>query len=117
MPAVEPCAISQDSPAQQSALFVHPPQLGTQAPPVKHWKPPPSVGTQGGPSPPSGAQQSEDDAHALPGFTQPRPLHRGTPTLSGSHESVVSQLPAQQSHGCEHAIVLSLQTCPFGWQV
>jgi hypothetical protein len=117
MPWVEPWAITQVSPAQQSALVVHDPQFNTQAPPWKHWSPPPSTGTHGGPTPPSGAQQSAAVTHAPPGFTQPRPLHRGTPTLSGWHESVVSQLPAQQSHGWPQAIVLSLQTWPFGWQV
>jgi hypothetical protein len=44
-------------------------------------------------------------------------VQRGTPTLSGWHESVVSQLPEQQSQGWPHAIVFSLQTWPFGWQV
>jgi hypothetical protein len=117
LPEVEPCDISQTSPAQQSALVVHAPHFGTHAPPVKHWKPPPSTGTNGGPTPPSGAQQSAAVAQAWPGLTQLPPVQRGTPTLSGWQESVVSQLPEQQSQGWLQDIDFSLQTWPGGWQV
>jgi hypothetical protein len=114
---VEPCATTHVSPAQQSAFVVQEPQFLTQAPPWKHWKPPPSTGTHGGARPPSGAQQSAAVTHDPPGWTQLKPVHRGTPTLSGWQESTCSQLPEQQSQGCPHAMFFSLQTWPFGWQV
>lgn len=98
---------------QQSALIEHAPQVFTQLPPAKHTKGevPPGFGTQGSP-----LQQSALDAHAAPAATHCTPVQRGTPTLSGLHVSMVSQLPAQQSHDALHDIVLSLQTSPFGLQ-
>jgi hypothetical protein len=74
------------------------------------------LGTHGSCAPPSGAQQSALETHVTPGPVHCTPVQRGTPTLSGLQTSWVSQLPEQQSQGCEQAIVLSLQTWPFGWQ-
>jgi len=59
-------------------------------------------------------QQSALDAHACPGARHAAPVHRGTPTLSGLHVSLFSQLPAQQSHDALQDIVASLQTSPLG---
>jgi hypothetical protein len=101
----------QLSPAQQSALMVHPPQDGTQVV-VPHTKGDPEglgLGTQGRP-----LQQSALDAHACPEPTHCAGVHRGTPTLSGLQVSIVSQLPAQQSHEELHDIVCNLHTSPFG---
>ncbi len=41
-------------------------------------------------------------------------MHRGTPTLSCRHVSIVSQLPLQQSHDALQLIVANLHTSPFG---
>jgi hypothetical protein len=100
------------SPAQQSALTVHPPQVGTHVPPPKQTNcgtPPSGFGTQGKP-----LQQSALVEHALPATTHEAPVHRGTPTLSVRQVSWVSQLPLQQSHEALQLIVFSLQTSPFG---
>ena len=81
--------------------------------------PPPGAGTQGSWVPPSGVQQSALVTQAAlgPAHAVPFPfVQRGTPTLSVWHVSSVSQLPEQQSQGCPHDIVFSLQTWPFGWQ-
>ncbi len=112
IPLVEPMATMHDSPAQQSALMVQPPHAGTHAPPVRQTNGPPAspgFGTQG--SPP---QQSALEEHACPAPTQLTPVQRGTPMRSVLHVSIVSQLPAQQSHEELHVIVESLQTSPFG---
>ena len=61
-------------------------------------------------------QQSALDAHELPAPTHWAPVQRGTPTLSCLHVSIVSQLPAQQSHDELHDIVASLHTSPLGLQ-
>jgi hypothetical protein len=70
---------------------------------------PPGLGTHGAP-----LQQSALDAHELPAFTHWAKAQRGTPTLSCLQVSIVSQLPAQQSHDELHDIVLSLHTSPLG---
>jgi hypothetical protein len=109
---VLPCATTQDSPAQQSALIVHLPQLGTQLDvPQTNGAPAAGFGTQGSP-----LQQSALDAQACPAPTHCTSVHRGTPTLSGLHVSLTSQLPEQQSHDALHDIVFSLHTSPFGLQ-
>jgi hypothetical protein len=72
---------------------------------------PVGFGTHGRP-----LQQSALEAHAAPAFTHWAPVHRGTPTLSCLHVSIVSQLPAQQSHDALHDVVASLQTSPLGLQ-
>jgi hypothetical protein len=48
--------------------------------------------------------------------TQVAGEHRGTPTLSWWQVSLVSQLPAQQSHDELQDIVASLHTSPSGLQ-
>ena len=69
------------------------------------------MGTHGAP-----LQQSALDAHELPAFKHCGPVHRGTPTLSCLQVSIVSQLPAQQSHDELQLIVASLHTSPLGLQ-
>jgi hypothetical protein len=103
----------QVSSAQQSALSVHPPQVGTQLA-VKQTRVEPAspgfgLGTQGRP-----LQQSALETHACPAPTHAAPVQRGTPTLSSLQVSCVSQLPLQQSHDELQLIVASLQTSPFG---
>jgi hypothetical protein len=61
-------------------------------------------------------QQFAPDAQASPAFAHWSPAHRGTPTLSGLHVSLFSQLPLQQSQEALHDIVASLQTSPSGLQ-
>ncbi len=109
-PLVLAGAMMQLVPGQQSALVLHPPQVGT------HWfaehtkgAPDPGFGTQGAP-----LQQSALDAHDAPAFTHCPSLHRGTPRLSCLHVSIVSQLPLQQSHEALQEVVASLHTAPFG---
>ncbi len=60
-------------------------------------------------------QQLALEAHAAPAPTH-APAQRGTPTLSWTQVSCVSQLPLQQSHDELHDIVFSLQTSPSGLQ-
>jgi hypothetical protein len=61
-------------------------------------------------------QQLALDAHPPPACTQVAGAQRGTPTLSCRQVSIVSQLPAQQSHDALQLIVFSLQTSPSGLQ-
>jgi hypothetical protein len=69
-------------------------------------------GTQGAP-----LQQSALEAQPVPASAHCALAHRGTPSLSCLHVSIVSQLPAQQSHVELHDIVASLHTAPFGSQL
>jgi hypothetical protein len=69
------------------------------------------LGTHGAPP-----QQLALDAHALPALAHCAGAHRGTPTLSCLQVSMVSQLPAQQSHEELQLIVFNLQTSPSGLQ-
>jgi hypothetical protein len=97
-------------PPQQSELSVQLPHAATQlVAPHTYGGEPAVLGTHGSP-----LQQSALDAHALPAPTHATPVHRGTPTLSALHVSIVLQLPAQQSHDALHDIVASLHTSPFG---
>jgi hypothetical protein len=112
IPAVVPCPMMHVEPAQQSALIVQPPQVGTHFPPPKQTNcgvPPAGFGTHGSP-----LQQSALVEQAWPAATHMAPAHRGTPTLSCRHVSIVSQLPAQQSHDALQLIVFNLHTSPFG---
>jgi hypothetical protein len=106
--------MTQDVPLQQSALSVQAPQAPMhEVPEHTYGGVPPSTGfgTQGIPP-----QQFALEAHAPPGLTHWAPAHRGTPMLSCLQVSLVSQLPAQQSHDELHDIVLSLHTSPSGLQ-
>jgi hypothetical protein len=101
-------------PGQQSAFDVHAPQFThIVVPQMNGGAVPPSTylgsGTQGRPS-----QQSALEAHDAPASTHMAPAHRGTPSLSCLHVSIVSQLPAQQSHEALHELVASLHTSPLG---
>jgi hypothetical protein len=116
IPAALPACVTQDVPGQQSALLVQPPHAGTHTadPQTKRGVPASpgfGLGTQG-----KWLQQLALDAHPPPAGTQVAGAHRGTPTLSCRQVSIVSQLPAQQSHEALQLIVLSLQTFPSGWQ-
>jgi hypothetical protein len=114
MQCVLPTGMVQYSPGQQSAFDVHAPQPGTHVPVCRQTKGgllPAGVGTQGSP-----LQQSALVTHACPALSQATLVHRGTPRLSCLHVSIVSQLPAQQSHDELHDIVLSLHTSPSGLQ-
>jgi hypothetical protein len=73
---------------------------------------PVGLGTHGAP-----LQQSALDAQPAPASAHWALAQRGTPSLSCLHVSIVSQLPAQQSHVELHDIVWSLQTAPFGSQL
>jgi hypothetical protein len=105
--------MTQDEPAQQSALFVQAPQVGTHAaaPQMNRGPLALGLGMQG-----EWLQQLALDAHPPPVGTHFAGAHRGTPTLSCLQVSIVSQLPAQQSHEELQVIVLSLQTSPSGLQ-
>jgi hypothetical protein len=109
---VLPGATTQDEPGQQSAVFVHGPQAGTHCV-LKQTKggvpPTTGLGTHGAPP-----QQFALDAQAPPTLTHCAPAHRGTPTLSWWHVSIVSQLPLQQSHDELQDMVFSLHTSPSG---
>jgi len=110
-PDALPVGTTHVSPAQQSALIVQVPQLGTHVvdPQTYGGVVPLGFGTHGRP-----LQQSAADAHACPAPTHATPVHRGMPTLSVLHVSMVLQLPAQQSHEALHDCVASLHTSPFG---
>jgi hypothetical protein len=112
---VLPCGTAQKSPAQQSAFVVHAPQLGTHCT-EEH--------TRGGVPPSTGLgthgallQQSALVEQPLPALPHWAFAQRGTPSLSGLQVSIVSQLPAQQSHVALQLIVASLHTAPLGSQL
>jgi hypothetical protein len=117
VPLVLPCAIEQNSPAQQSALVVHAPHEGMHCT-AEHTRGgvPPSagagLGTHGAP-----LQQSALVEQPLPAFTHWASAQRGTPSLSVLHVSMVSQLPEQQSHVALQLMVASLHTAPLGSQL
>jgi hypothetical protein len=117
MPLVDPRAMTQLSPAQQSALTVQPPHAATHvvAEQTKRGTPestPASaaagLGTHG-----SALQQSALETHASPAFTHAESVQRGTPTLSSLHVSLW-HTPLQQSHDARHCTVPRRQTSPFG---
>jgi hypothetical protein len=115
MPWVLPGATTHDVPLQQSALSVQAPHaLMHDMPEHTYGGVPPSTGfgTHGIP-----LQQFALEAHDPPGLTHWAAAHRGTPMLSCLQVSMVSQLPAQQSHDALHDIVLSLHTSPSGLQL
>jgi hypothetical protein len=59
-------------------------------------------------------QQSALDAQDAPAFAHWASAHRGIPSLSCLHVSLVSQLPAQQLQSLLQLDVASLQTLPLG---
>jgi hypothetical protein len=87
VPLSAPGGITHVIPAQQSAVEVHAPLVGTQLV-VAHSRTPLELGTQGAP-----LQQSAAVAHVLPGSRHwsspasdsPYARHRGTPSLSSWH--------------------------------
>jgi hypothetical protein len=117
IPAALPACITQDDPGQQSALLVQPPHVFTQVvlPQMNRGVPASpgfGLGMHG-----RWLQQLALDAHPPPAATHVAGAQRGTPTLSCLQVSIVSQLPAQQSHDALQLIVLSLQTSPSGLQL
>jgi hypothetical protein len=116
-PTALPGCIAHEKPGQQSALLVQEPHCGTQLV-VSQMK-------RGVPASPGlglgmhgrWLQQLALEAHPPPAGTHVAGAHRGTPTLSCLHVSIVSQLPAQQSHDALQLIVLSLHTSPSGLQL
>jgi hypothetical protein len=119
MPLVEPCEMTQLSPAQQSALTVQAPQAATHVDEEQTNRGTPEstpasaaagLGTQG-----TSLQQSALETHAPPAFTHVEFVQRGTPTLSSLHVSLW-QFPLQQSHDAVQDAVARRQTSPFGLQ-
>jgi hypothetical protein len=109
-PAVEPGAMMHELPGQQSALLVQAPHAATHdVDPQMNGGVPAGLGTHG-----MWLQQLALEAHEPPGLTHTAGEHRGTPTLSWWQVSIVSQLPAQQSHRALQLMVESLQTLPSG---
>jgi hypothetical protein len=117
LPTALPGFIAQDEPGQQSALLVQAPHVGTQLAVSQMNRGVPAspgfgLGMHG-----RWLQQLALEAHPPPAGTQVAGAQRGTPTLSCLQVSMVSQLPAQQSHDALQLIDLSLQTSPSGLQL
>ena len=103
MPRVDPAAVTQVDPGQQSPLMVHPPPEDTHLGPLsddRHRSRPDPSGTHGAPP-----QQSAADAHVSLALRQavPSPLHLGTPSASSSHTPELPT-PPQQSFLAEELL-------------